>query len=176
MNYGLKTWPDPVLNKRCSPVAAWVGDPTVQSVIDLMKQVVIDMDGLGLAGNQVGYLGRVIVVKLCGISDFVVMINPKITTKAGAQRAREGCLSLPGLRVMTTRSAEITVNYDGMDGDTVTQTLEGIDAVVVLHEIDHLDGKTLADHPAARKQDTAGTPNKRILDKLKSDYVHKERV
>lgn len=93
---------------------------------------------IGLAANQIGYLVRVVVVWR---GAWVVMFNPKIKPRTERKaKAEEGCLSRPGVRRKIERYKRIAVTY--LDGEGLTQTdrLNGIDARVVQHEVDHLDG------------------------------------
>lgn len=178
MTYDLLIWPDPILNKRCRFVPP--SDPELlNTVIPVMLRVVKERDGLGLAANQVGYLGRVIVVRTNTKDgrEPVVMINPVIKSRAGAKRGTEGCLSLPGLRVPVTRADEIGVSYTDVAGAQIEATLEGLDAVVVQHEIDHLDGKTLADQPRVGqwKSVDAKVSNADVLKDLRTAFDKHKR-
>lgn len=178
MTYTLRTWPDPVLNKRCSDINP-LHPELLAEVIPAMLEVVRNpaAPGLGLAANQVGYMGRVIVVKLSQEGDFVPMINPVIKDKFGGLRGPEACLSLPGVRIPNVfRFAEIEVAYTTPEGKDMYRTLRDADAVVVQHEIDHLNGKTLADHPGVRKWTSATTSNAAILDNLKQAWKAKQET
>jgi peptide deformylase len=167
MKFELKIWPDPVLNRRLQP--AKLDDPELSSAIGFMRERVDQPDAAGLAANQIGYLGRVIVVKLFA-RGIVTMINPKITQRLGAQRTQEGCLSLPGIQVPVLRAEEVAVEYHDDDLQERAETLTGRDAVVVQHEIDHLDGKTLADQPGVKRWGD----NAKTLKSLMAEF--KERV
>jgi len=145
-----------------------------------MLRTVKEHDALGIAANQVGYDRRVIVARIGGTLE--VMINPMIRDRAGARRMDESCLSLPGLAVPVTRAQSIVVSYACLQclaphpaftnpdhehpggGHRPRLELQDLEAAIVQHEIDHLDGKTLADHSAAKR-----TPaNREILAKLKA--------
>ena len=176
MTYHLLTWPDPILSRRCEPVRVDQLGKLVPA-IDAMLWTVDEHKALGIAANQVGCPLRVIVARIAGKLE--VMINPVIKERWGARRAPESCLSVPGLSIEVTRSETIVVTHackdcrfqiDGVPPPPPHEhprlTLSGLEAAIVQHEIDHLDGKTLADLPAARR----GT-NREVLDKLRAQHA-----
>ena len=91
--------------------------------------------GVGLAACQIGDPRRVLVG-----SPHLVMVNPLIKARQGSQRAREGCLSFPGEYIETLRSAVVWVAYRRLDGSAASLRADGMLAVCLQHEIDHLDG------------------------------------
>jgi len=175
-DFRLRIWPDPILSVRCEPVN--VSDLQIDP-IDRMIQTVHDHNALGIAANQIGWDRRVIVARLGDLLE--VMINPMIKDRSGARRMNESCLSIPGLVVPVTRAETITVSFNCLQclaphpaltdpdhehaggGRRPRLELSGLEAAIVQREIDHLDGKTLADHPHARRG-----ANRDILAKLKA--------
>lgn len=114
-----------------------------------MEDTVKAADGLGIAAPQVGQSLRICIAKLGG--KFVTLVNPQITWKsAETSVAEEGCLSLPGLWRDVTRPVGIVVTFTDLKGKGQERKLEGIDARVVQHEVDHLEGVLIVDNAAMR--------------------------
>ncbi len=122
-----------------------------KDVITLLKNMeatTIKADGLGLAAPQVGFDLRVCVARIKG--RLTPMVNPQITWRSRiTETSEEGCLSLPGVWVPVSRAVEITVTYQTAKGDKKELTLKDMDARVVQHETDHLDGKLIIDYVSA---------------------------
>lgn len=168
-DFRLRLWPDPILSQRCDPIrpmrhASVAELPEFHEAIGVMLQTVEKYEALGIAANQVGWDRRVIVARIAGALH--VMVNPEIDERSGARRADEACLSVPGVVVPVTRHDWITVAYHDADHpyDWHCCELSGLEAAIVQHEIDHLNGKTLADHPHARRT----LQNREALAKLKA--------
>lgn len=133
----------------------------VDTVTDVEHELVKNMaktmyaaPGIGLAAIQVGVNKRIIVIDISDNGDdLLVLINPEITEHHGSQAYEEGCLSVPEVYAEVTRAEEITFEYLGLDGQSVTQNADGLLAVCVQHEIDHLDGKVFVDYLSRMKQD-----------------------
>jgi peptide deformylase len=130
---------DPVLYTPTQPIN--FADPQIDlgyltlSLIETMTH----HNGMGISANQVGLPYRVCVINM-GKEAFP-MFNPKITMRAGgASKLREGCLSFPGLYLETGRFDACTVEFQSIDGSKHTLSFEGIPAVCIQHELDHLDG------------------------------------
>jgi len=109
--------------------------------------------GIGLAAPQAGLGRRFFVANLSGDADRKdqerVFINPKILDRRGERREEEGCLSLPGLAPFIVRAGELRVRYTTLDGEAVERDVEGLEARLFQHEIDHLDGILLVDKMTA---------------------------
>jgi len=132
--------PDPILKERA---VEWDfstdtdADKVEQEMISIMKS----FNGRGLAGNQVGLLKRVFVIKLEKTGKTFAMFNPKVIKfEKNEQSAEEGCLSFPNLWLSVKRPTIIEVEYLDKQGQLCQNTLSGIDARCFLHELDHLDG------------------------------------
>lgn len=112
---------------------------SIRKLAEDMIQTMLDNNGLGLSGNQVGVLKRIIIVLVNDTPK--VMINPEIifTSKETVKEA-EGCLSYPGVFYDIDRPAKVTVKYRDLEGRPMLETHTGITARCILHEIDHLDG------------------------------------
>jgi peptide deformylase len=139
-------YPDEVLRKRAQPVAE-VNDE-IRKLIDDMAETMYSAPGVGLAANQVGVLERVLVIDVehpDGNPNLIAMVNPEIIERADEISWEEGCLSFPGINVDVTRSEKVRVRAIDRDGKEFVLDAEGLLAVAIQHEIDHLDGVTLAD-------------------------------
>ncbi len=140
------TWPDPRLSTHCDPV----GDAgTVEALITDLFETMYDAPGRGLAAPQVGDLRRVFVMD-AGWKDGEMTpracIDPEILW-ASEETARngEGCLSIPGITVTLDRPARIRLGYTTPGGERVEADLEGAEALIAQHELDHLDGRVTFD-------------------------------
>ena len=146
----------------------------VDTVTDVERELVKNMaetmyaaPGIGLAAVQVGVSKRIIVIDISDSGDdLLVLINPKIIEHDGMQVYEEGCLSVPEVYAEVTRAEEITFEYLDLDGKLVTQTTDGLLAVCVQHEIDHLDGKVFVDYLSRIKRDRI---RKKLLNIYKND-------
>jgi peptide deformylase len=147
------THPDPVLRKRAAAVQKI--DRQIRKLIDDMAETMYDAPGVGLAANQVGKPVRLAVIDLRKPeyeNGLIVLVNPKIVAAKGEIVFEEGCLSVPDYFAEIKRFNEVTVQ--GLDQNEKLIEIEatGLLAVVLQHEIDHLDGKLFVDHmgPIAR--------------------------
>ena len=103
--------------------------------------------GIGLAATQVNVAKRVIVVDISENQDEpLVLINPELLETAGVEEMEEGCLSVPGFYEKVKRAEKIRVRAMGRDGEAIEKEMDGLLAVCVQHEIDHLDGKLFVDY------------------------------
>ena len=118
--------------------------PQLQGLIKDMKKTMLEKDGIGLAGNQVGVLKRIIVVNTK--DGPLALINPKLSGKSfKKEEAEEGCLSLPDIYGIVRRHHKITVSAYTQDGTQVKLKTTGLFARVIQHEIDHLNGILFTD-------------------------------
>ena len=149
----IHTFPDPVLKTRAEEVTDINGE--LQDLIDGMGSTMYHAPGLGLAANQVGDLRRVIVFDVSpkdSPRDFQVIINPCITECEGELVHNEGCLSVLDFSAEVRRNARICVTGVDRDGKPITVEAEGLKAVVLQHEIDHLDGILFIDRISRLKR------------------------
>lgn len=133
---------DPTLRKISKPV----GEVTdrIRMLLDDMVQTMRHAEGVGLAAPQVGILRRVVVIE-CVPGEVIELIDPIIVEKAGIQRTREGCLSLPGKCGITERPMKVTVEATNRQGERFRISGSGLLAKAFCHEIDHLDGILYSD-------------------------------
>ncbi len=146
------TYPDPRLRQRASPVDAV--DAHVRQLAEDMAQTMYAAKGIGLAATQVGVAKRVVVMDLSAEHDqLLVLINPRVVARDGSQECEEGCLSVPDVFETVERALRVTVSYLDLDGEARQMDADGLLAVCVQHEIDHLDGKLFVDYLSRLKQD-----------------------
>lgn len=141
--------PDPRLKKSCTAVADLTDD--LRQLADDMLATMYDAPGVGLAAPQVGVLARLVVldcVKEEGEKPRpLIMFNPKIVSASEELNTyEEGCLSIPEQFADVTRPAEVEVSWIDRDGNEQYETMDGLWATCVQHEIDHLEGKLFIDH------------------------------
>jgi peptide deformylase len=149
----IHTFPDPVLRQKAKKITEF--GETLQPLISDMVETMYDAPGIGLAAPQVGESVQLIVVDVSKEEDdhkFMVMINPEITEHEGNQIDEEGCLSVLDLTAMVKRSKKITVTYLDISGKEQKLTTEDRFAVVLQHEIDHLNGTLFIDHLSSLKR------------------------
>jgi len=163
-------YPSPVLKQVARPVERVTAE--IKRFVSDMFETMYSADGVGLAAPQVGVSLRIIVVdvNVHGAQDEghitqgpqgerkhgrqkYGMINPEITHSEGEIEWEEGCLSIPEFRLNMKRCNKITVSYFDCDGNKKTLDAEGLLAVAVQHEIDHLDGKLLIDNVSRLKRE-----------------------
>ncbi len=138
-------FPDPRLRKKAVPVEV-VDDPLSQ-LIDDMFETMYEAPGIGLAATQVDVHRRLLVADVSQEKDEPqVLINPEILERDGSTSTEEGCLSVPGYYEEIERAEHIKVRYLDRDGNEQESEYEGLLAVCVQHEIDHLDGKLFVDY------------------------------
>ncbi len=138
-------FPDPRLRIRAKPVAA-VTDAHRRLIADMLETM-YTAPGIGLAATQVGVAERVIVVDVSEDSDQpMAFINPEILSQEGSEVMEEGCLSVPGVFEEVERAERIRVRAWDRDGKAVEFDADGLLAVCIQHEIDHLNGKLFVDY------------------------------
>jgi peptide deformylase len=156
-------WPHPLLKKKAGAVAR-VDDETRTLVRD-MFETMYAADGVGLAAPQVGVLQRVIVLDTRPRqpeSHPLAMINPQIVAMEGETTYTEGCLSIPGEAEDVDRAAVVTVRFLDPEGKEQTLTADGLLAIAIQHETDHLDGTVFVDHISVLKREMIRKRMKRL--------------
>lgn len=144
-------FPDPRLRKKAVPVDAV--DDDLRRLIDDMFETMYAAPGIGLAATQVDVHRRVLVADVSVDKDSPrVLVNPEILAKDGVAVTEEGCLSVPGYYEEVERAEHVKVRYLDRDGTAREEDLEGLLAVCVQHEIDHLDGKLFVDYLSEAKR------------------------
>jgi peptide deformylase len=150
----IRILPDPVLRKQAKEVTEINGE--LQRLIDDMAETMYAAPGLGLAANQVGLLQRLIVFDVShrdnGPRNLQVILNPCITEAEGEIIREEGCLSVADFAAEVRRHARITVAGLDREGKPVSFSGEGLLAVVIQHEVDHLNGILFIDRISRLKR------------------------
>ena len=148
-------FPDPRLRTKAVPVdPAEVTTPAFQQLLDDMFQTMYDAPGIGLAASQVDVHQRFMVIDISEEKNQPqVFINPELSDKAGEQVYQEGCLSVPGIFADVTRADEITVRFLDRQGQPQELRADGLLAVCIQHEMDHLDGKLFVDYLSPLKRE-----------------------
>ena len=144
-------YPDPRLHKRASRVEAVSDD--IRKLIKDMAETMYAAPGVGLAATQVNVHLRVIVIDVAESHDQLrVFINPKLVAASGSADIEEGCLSVPGVYEKVRRAERITVRALNADGEPFTLEADGVLAVCIQHEMDHLEGKVFVEKLSRLKQ------------------------
>ena len=165
-------FPNPVLAMNCQPV---------QEINDQIRRLAADMGetmykapGVGLAAPQVGEPVRMVVLDVSEEKNsLMTLINPVITQRSQEQETcEEGCLSLPGIWEKVSRSSEITVKYTDLAGQEQELHADGLLAICIQHELDHLDGTVFIDHLSRLKYDRACAKLKKRRQQEKKENAH----
>lgn len=144
-------YPDPRLRNCARPVD--VVDEDIKTLVDNMLETMYDAPGIGLAATQVNVDQRVIVIDVSeDKSQPLCFINPELEGTDGHVELEEGCLSVPGIYETVQRAEQIRVRAMNREGESFTLDAEGLLAVCIQHEIDHLDGKLFVDYLSRLKQ------------------------
>ncbi|RZA20409.1 MAG: peptide deformylase [Lysobacteraceae bacterium] len=148
-------FPDPRLRTKAAPVdTARFAEPSFQQLIDDMFETMYEAPGIGLAASQVDAHQRFMVIDVTeDKSQPLVFVNPEITSRQGEQVYQEGCLSVPGIYADVTRSDAITVQALDRQGKPFTLEADGVLAVCIQHEMDHLEGKLFVDYLSPLKRE-----------------------
>ena len=151
-------YPDPRLHTRAAPVLKV--DDRIRKLVADMAETMYEAPGIGLAATQVDVHQRVVVIDVSeDNSALLALINPEIISRSGEQVCEEGCLSVPGIYDKVTRAEQVRVRALNQKGETFELDAEGLLAVCIQHELDHLDGKVFVEYLSKLKQT-------RIKDKL----------
>ena len=157
-------YPDERLHTVAQPVEKI--DERIQILIKDMFETMYEARGIGLAATQVDVHERIVVMDLSEEKNEPrVFINPVITHKNGETTYEEGCLSVPGIYDMVTRAEQVTVKALNENGEEFTLEADGLLAICIQHELDHLMGKVFVEHLSQLKQN-------RIKTKLKKRQKH----
>ena len=163
-------YPDPRLHTVARPVAQV--DERIRRLADDMIETMYANDGVGLAATQVDVHERLIVMDTSEQHDHpLVLINPEIVKRSDEMALNEeGCLSVPQIYDRVERHARVTVRALGRDGETYEIDAEGLMAVCVQHEMDHLMGKVFVEYLSSLKRDRIRTKMlKKTRDELRGD-------
>jgi peptide deformylase len=144
-------FPDPRLRNQAKPVVTI--DASIRALADDMLETMYAERGIGLAAIQVNVQLRVVVMDLSEERDQPrVFINPEILSSEGTGEGQEGCLSVPDFYDKVPRAERVTYRYQDLDGKQINATADGLLAVCLQHEIDHLNGKLFIDYLSPLKR------------------------
>ncbi|MDN7125404.1 peptide deformylase [Pseudidiomarina sp. 1APP75-32.1] len=151
-NLTILKYPDERLRTVAEPIISV--DDSLRETIDAMFETMYDSNGVGLAATQVNVHKRLFISDCSeDQNEPLVFINPEITEKDGLFANEEGCLSFPGVYAKVERAEKITVTALDRNGETFTMNAEGLLAICIQHEIDHLNGKLFVDYLSPLKRD-----------------------
>lgn len=157
-------YPDPRLRNAAQPVERV--DDDIRRLVDDMFETMYSAPGIGLAAIQVNVARRIIVVDVSEERDRpLCLINPEIVEATGEETMEEGCLSVPGYYDKVSRAERIRVRALDRDGRPLEMEADGLLAVCIQHEIDHLDGKLFVDYLSSLKR-------QRVRKKLEKERRH----
>jgi peptide deformylase len=138
-------FPDQRLRTRAQPVTKF--DAELGQLIDDLFETMYAAPGIGLAATQVDVHRRVLVIDVSEArNEPLVFINPEILSREGVEETEEGCLSVPGIFDEVKRAAKVRVRFQDRTGAVLERDLDGVLAVCIQHEMDHLEGKLFVDY------------------------------
>ena len=144
-------YPDARLHKLAAPVTVF--DEGLKKLVADMAETMYAAPGIGLAATQVDVHKQVIVVDVSERRDsLVVLVNPEIVEATGESDIEEGCLSVPGIYELVPRAERVKVRAYDQNGNAFTLEAQGLLAVCIQHEMDHLQGKVFVEHLSQLKQ------------------------
>jgi peptide deformylase len=163
-------WPDPVLKKPASAVARV--DDEIRRLLDDMAETMYAADGVGLAAPQVGVSKRIVVIDTSPRQEgqkLIHLVNPEIVKAEGETVFTEGCLSIPGEAEEVERAERVWVRALDRDGAQIEIAGEGLLAIALQHELDHLEGILFVDHLSSLKRELIRKRMKRLKEERASE-------
>ncbi|NPA17391.1 peptide deformylase [Persephonella sp.] len=148
MSYEIRLWPDKILKQRMKEVD-FFGSEKLNQYIDVMFEKMYQLEGVGLAANQIGIPYRIIVLDTTAREEEnaeaeegvkMALINPEIVHREGEIESTEGCLSFPGVQITIPRAKKVVVKAKTPEGEDLELEAEDFLSVVLQHEIDHING------------------------------------
>ena len=149
-------FPDPRLRTVAKPLdpSTIAGDAAFQTLLDDMFETMYDAPGIGLAASQVDVHQRFMVIDVSEEKNAQrVFLNPEIVSSEGTETCQEGCLSVPGIYADVKRAEKIVVRAFDRQGQAFELAADGLLAICIQHEMDHLDGKLFVDYLSPLKRD-----------------------
>ena len=134
---------DEILRKKAREVEAV--DDKIRQILDDMVETMHQFNGVGLAGPQIGILKRLVVIDLYDDNGPIKLVNPRMVEQKGEQEVEEGCLSFPNQYAKLIRPAQVVVEAQDENGETIRIEAEGLLAQALSHELDHLEGILFVD-------------------------------
>ncbi len=146
-------YPEPLLKQKSAPVTEF--NDELKQLADDMAETMYAAPGVGLAAPQVGVLQRLIVLDCSpkdAENDLIIAVNPEVISGSGDSLEEEGCLSVPGYYASVKRFSEVTMRYQDTDGHVHERQADGLLAIGIQHEIDHLEGILFVDRLSPLKR------------------------
>ena len=144
-------FPDPRLRTVAKPVERF--DDALGTLVDDMVETMYEARGIGLAATQVNVHKRLLVLDVSEDQDTPrVYVNPVIVAAEGDETCEEGCLSVPGIYAEVSRAAQVRVRAQDARGETFEEDVDGLHAICLQHEMDHLEGKLFVDYLSPLKR------------------------
>ena len=157
MIYPIRAYGDPVLRAKCEEIINF--DEDLDNLIQSMYKTMDASDGVGLAAPQIGKPLRLFMIDSTHFKDYKevgirqVFINPQIIEEVGEDWAfEEGCLSIPDVREDVIRKSSLKIRYQNQKGEVLEEVFDGMNARVIQHEYDHIEGVLFIDHISAFKR------------------------
>lgn len=160
----IRTFPDPVLRNICSK--AEPATDFIRKLAGDLLETMYNAPGIGLAAPQVGECVRMVVLDITGSTGDDVpyfLLNPEIVHSEGSISFEEGCLSFPELSVEIDRANTVRVIFQDLEGTPVTLEADGLLAVAIQHELDHLEGRVIMDYASPVRRDLYRRKVRKIL-------------
>ena len=171
----VKTFGDPSLRSKALEVTRF--DDRLAVEIDRMARLMDDAIGLGLAATQLGVMHRVLIYRVGFDAPLVAVVNPRLEWSSEEQEeAEEGCLSLPGVAVDVERPLHVRVRAQDQTGEEILIEASGLEARVVQHEMDHLDGVLILDRTSKEQRKEALRALREGAEMLEPRALNRERV
>ncbi|NPA12948.1 MAG: peptide deformylase [Aquificae bacterium] len=148
MDYSIRVWPDKILKEKMQEVD-FFNTEKLKDYVDIMFDKMYQLEGVGLAANQIGIPYQIIVIDTSQTKNEeyqeeesvkLALVNPKIVLKEGERQSTEGCLSFPGVQITIPRAERVVVEAKDISGESITLDATGFLSVVLQHEIDHING------------------------------------
>lgn len=145
-------FPDPRLRTKAQPVTDF--GPDLARLVEDMFETMYEAPGIGLAATQVNVHRQLLVLDVSEEKNQPhVLCNPRVLARDGIQTYQEGCLSVPGIFADVERANQITIEAEGVDGKTFSLQADGLLAVCIQHEMDHLAGRLFVDYLSPLKRE-----------------------
>ena len=169
------TYPDPVLKTEAKEVTVF--DAELEKLAKDMAETMYHEQGIGLAANQIGVLKRILVVDVSReASNLQVFVNPKIVSCCGSVNSEEGCLSVPEYRDTVKRSEQIVIQAQDILGNPFEVKADGLLAICIQHEIDHLNGVLFVDRMSRLKRELFKRWNKKRASRLQENSIQNRPI
>ncbi|MEZ5453610.1 MAG: peptide deformylase [Thiothrix sp.] len=162
--------PDPRLRKKAAPVGEV--NAAIRRIVEDMFATMYANQGIGLAATQVNVHQRIITIDISeGKTEPLCLINPEILSKEGSLEHEEGCLSVPDFYEKVTRAERIRVRALDRDGNVFERDADGLLAICIQHEMDHLEGKLFVDYLSTLKQQRA----RKVVQKWEKEHAKRAK-